>query len=934
MLSLDQQDLPNNLSQVWQRYQTALDSVLPQKYSRLMNKAEYTKTCMSVCVSSDFIANLHVRYPSMVARLFITGEMLDRQYLSRYPACLQRLLTKVQDYDQLKQRLRQYRCKAMFRIAWRDLAGWADLADTIADLSAFADACIRESLIAIQRLESLSESDFIVIAMGKLGASELNFSSDIDLIFAYDQRTVSDESARLLARRLIDVLHTQTDEGFVFRVDMRLRPFGESGALVTTVPGLLQYYRQHGRDWERYAWIKARCVTGSKVLCEKLMAGMVPFIYRPYIDFAMQSAIRDMKQLVEIEVRKKNMHDHVKLGPGGIREIEFIVQALQLIHGGKYPALQTASIYSAMNILSDYQFLSEKVIADLARCYDFLRQVEHKLQMMQDKQTHLLPANQQDQAKLAYALNFPNWQACLAQLNVVRQIVSDHFSGILLVDSLKKTPSRSAASAQVRRQSILRRHRLRNNGIKLPRQFQDNVTAVALLSKLKSKGLQQLACERIEALLPVLLSVAQKMPAQQIEQAEKLVFVLVETIAFRSTYVSLLQERQEALPGLLSLMLKSQWIRQLILRYPMLLADITQDQEWQFPSIDCVDNALHRFVDGVDLGDIERQMEVMRYFKLSMLLLIAANEVGQMHASQIVGQILAYVAERIIAHVEKLAWRVLTQMHGKPEALFGDEHGFLIVGYGKLGGRELAYGSDLDIVFLYQGKSNHILGQRRLDIHSFYAKLAQKVVHLLRTQTYSGALYEVDLRLRPSGNSGLLVSSIEAFSQYQVSSAWTWEHQALVRARPLVGDALLVRRFEEIRRQVLCQQRDHQALKKQICDMQIRLREQHQHQDTFRNRIRYMQGGLIDLEFLVQYWVLYYASTCPKLVKFYGTIDHLHTCQSEQLVPELICVQLVEIYNYYNDLLRLDWLLAEELPAERLSEHSQYVISLWQQYLY
>ena len=927
--------LPSTLAPIWQRYEAEIAAAQQGPCAALQHKVEYTDTVEAVCVKSDFIANIHARDPGLVAQLFTAGEMLDCQYLTRYPAILQQELTDVSDCEQLGQVLRQQRRKAFLRIAWRDLAGWSDLALTIADLSAFADAVLVQALATIKRLEQLPDADFVVIAMGKLGAHELNFSSDIDLIFACDEHTISAELAAFVAQRLIDVLHTSTESGFVFRVDMRLRPFGDSGALVSTLDGLLQYYNQHGRDWERYAWIKARCVTGLSETRAHIMSGMMSFVYRPYVDFSMQSAIRDMKHLVEIEVRKKSMQNHIKLGSGGIREIEFVVQALQLIHGGRYLALQTNSIYSAMRLLVKHQLLSVEASAELLQAYEFLRQVEHKLQIEQDEQTHDLPKTVQGQVRLAYALGYAEWSAFFADLQDIRETVVQHFSTILAMPE-EPVKRNTVQSNSTMRRRLLRRHRLRTEGhAKTAVTAVADVTATGLLDKLRKKGLKTVAMGRVEKLLPI-LHVAAEQSGVVFEEAQQNALLLLETIAFRSTYVSLLSEHAAAVPHVLGLMSRSRWIKQLLLRYPMLLVDVVRAHEVEARLPEDIEDTLHRFVHGIDETDTERQMEAVRHFKLSMLLSVAMYELNIQGDLSAPAAKLSEVAESIIAYIEKIAWQALTRMHGFPEGLSGHNHGFLVVGYGKLGGGELSYSSDLDLVFLYHSISHHTLGERRLGIHSFYAKLAQKVVHLLRTQTYSGALYEVDLRLRPSGNSGLLVSSLEAFSQYQCDSAWTWEHQALVRARPVAGDASLQREFYTIRADVLARKRDEAVLRQEICDMQARLRTWYQRADNMHNRIRYMPGGMIDLEFLAQYWLLAHAHTHADLLDQHGTEGILRVCAELGVVAPEQAQTLRKIYQQYTHALRMDWLLSdvsEDLPVEFV-ESVAYVLSAWQAFLY
>ncbi|RMG30667.1 MAG: bifunctional [glutamate--ammonia ligase]-adenylyl-L-tyrosine phosphorylase/[glutamate--ammonia-ligase] adenylyltransferase [Gammaproteobacteria bacterium] len=848
---------------------------------------------------SPFVFGRCVRDPGLLPGLLADGDLLADRAEGAVEHALARRLAGVSEEADLRRALRRFRNREMVRIAWRDLAGWAPLEETLLDLSDLAEACVRqalEKLEAWQRRARGTPRDasgrvqrLVVVAMGKLGGRELNFSSDIDLVFAYPaagwirrpRRLSHEEWFTELGRRLIGVLSDVDAEGFVFRVDMRLRPFGDSGPLVADFAMLEDYYASQGREWERYALVKARPITGDPAHRAELEALLAPFVYRRYLDYGTLAALREMKALIERDMRRRGRGEDLKLGRGGIREIEFIVQAFQLIRGGREPRLRTRGLLPTLQALGELGHLSPEAVRELEAAYRFLRCAENRLQAQDDAQTQALPHGEVERAALAEAMGCADWTAFRAALEGHRHRVHARFAALFGGAATPGVAAPLAALWEASLEEDEARAALRASGYGDPawvlRRLADFREQVA--GRLGDRGRGALA-----RLMPEVLAVAGR--AEVPEAALGRVLDLLEAIAGRTAYLMLLAEHPPVVARLVHLCAASPFIAGEIRRHPLLLDELLDARLLEVPpDRHALAEQLARRLASLPEGDLEAQMERLREFRNAAVLRIAAADLsGHLEVPQ-VGTLLTTVAELVLEAVRELAWDALVARHGVPRRRDGGEAGFLLVGYGKLGGRELGYGSDLDLVFLHDGDdAGRTDGRRPLENGLFFARLGQRVIHMLNTLTPSGVLYEVDVRLRPSGASGLLVSSLEAFARYQREEAWTWEHQALVRARPVAGPPALAQAFARIRQEVLCRPRDARRLQQEVVDMRRRMREALTVRGGDRFDLKQGAGGLVDIEFLVQYLVLRHAPSHPELAAETSTLGGLRRLAALRLL--------------------------------------------------
>ncbi|NVZ61474.1 bifunctional [glutamate--ammonia ligase]-adenylyl-L-tyrosine phosphorylase/[glutamate--ammonia-ligase] adenylyltransferase [Pseudomonas gingeri] len=891
-----------------------------------------------VSAASDFFIEQSVRDPLMLLELVQFGD-LDRGFApGEMCGQIAAAVQQAQSEDELGRLLRRQRTRQQVRIIWRDLTRQADLVQTCRDLSDMADASIDQAYQWLYQRHcqqfgtptgrrSGEPQQMVILGMGKLGAVELNLSSDIDLIFAYPEggETVgvkrpldNQEFFIRLGQRLIKALDPITVDGFVFRVDMRLRPYGSAGALVLSFNALEQYYQDQGRDWERYAMIKARVVAGDQVAGAQLLEMLRPFVYRRYLDFSAIEALRTMKQLIQQEVRRKGMAENIKLGSGGIREVEFIAQAFQLIHGGRDLSLQQRPLLKVLGTLEGQGYLPPAVIAELRNGYEFLRYTEHAIQAIADRQTQMLPDDEKDQARIAFMLGFDSWAAFHEQLMYWRGRVDWHFRQVIAdpdeedgeecqvavggewLPLWEEAQDEEAASRQ-----------LEEGG------FKDAPKALKQLAALRGspqlRAMQRLGRERLDAFIPRLL-------AQAVEHADpdlvlERVLPLVEAVARRSAYLVLLTENPGALRQLLTLCAASPWIAEQITRFPMLLDELLNEGRlFKPPLAPELAAELRERLTRIPEDDLEQQMEALRHFKLAHRLRVAASEISGSLPLMKVSDYLTWLAEAILEQVLALAWRQTVGKYGSPQRADGTlcDPGFIIVGYGKVGGIELGHGSDLDLVFIHDGDPNaETDGAKPIDTAQFFTRLGQRIIHLLTTQTNSGQLYEVDMRLRPSGASGLLVSSLGAFERYQQNEAWTWEHQALIRARVLVGCKDVGSAFEKVRAAVLGRERDLPTLRQEVSEMRAKMRDNLGSKATAAGTaanafdaaapfdLKQDAGGIVDIEFMVQYATLAWSKEHPALLRYTDNIRILEGLEQAGLIPATDAALLREAYKAY-----------------------------------
>ncbi|WP_439134637.1 bifunctional [glutamate--ammonia ligase]-adenylyl-L-tyrosine phosphorylase/[glutamate--ammonia-ligase] adenylyltransferase [Pseudomaricurvus sp.] len=847
------------------------------------------------------------------------------------------------DDKEFDRQLRRFRRDMMLRILWRDFCRLADMSETTRDMSHLAEVTI-QAAIAFHHHQlqgrfgiptgkySNTPQPMVVLGMGKLGGFELNVSSDIDLIFTYPEsgetqpgdtgakRSISNQEYFIkLGQKVINSLDTATGDGFVFRVDMRLRPYGQSGALVLNFDAMEEYYQTQGREWERYAMIKARVVSGEimpggEQAGEQLMDLLRPFTYRRYLDFSAIDSMRDMKTLINREVQRKGISTDVKLGAGGIREIEFIVQVFQMIRGGKDVRLRERQVLILLPLLEEEGFLPEGAAAELSEAYIFLRNTEHGIQGYQDKQTQSLPVDEPDQERLAWLMGYDSFEAFHAQLAVYRSGVNAHFQDVIAEpEDSKQTDDdfaeweplwpKQSGPDDVLPELEVYAQQLQDKGVVEPEQV-----AEILLKLLSSRSLQTMQSDgrtRLDALMPRLLALLSEL--QESAETLRRILVLVEAVVRRTAYLLLLVENPDALRQLVRLCGGSSWIADQLAQHPALLDELLDPRSlYSPPDKNALRDELRQQVLRVSWDDLEGQMETLRYFRMAHGLRVAASEVTDVLPLMKVSDYLTWLAEVILEHVLNLAWQQMVERHGRPQPLEGQpEPDFVVVGYGKLGGIELGHGSDLDLVFIHDADARgHSDGERSIDNQTFFTRLGQKMIHILNTQTISGKLYEVDMRLRPSGNSGLLVSSLTAFEKYQRNEAWTWEHQALTRARVVAGGERLTGEFESLRNNLLQQTRDDAALKKDVVEMREKMRSHlgtkgSEEKKAEQFHLKQDAGGIVDIEFLVQYAVLAWAVKAPELCRWSDNIRVLETLKAVDLLSDEEADQLIEAYKVY-----------------------------------
>ena len=934
---------------------TALERLAEQDRAALQGNARASESLPRVFAASPFVAESCARQSGLLAGLIDSGDLFSAYERSTLDEHLTAELAAVSDETSLLRALRRFRRREMARIAWRDLAGWAPTEETLRELTWLADAAVHGALTwwdtELQRRHGQPRDaagnpvGLVVLGMGKLGGHELNFSSDIDLIFAFDEDGETDGPKPLenseyftrLGQRLIRAINQLTEDGFVFRVDMRLRPWGDEGPLVLTFEQMEIYYTLHGREWERYAMIKARPIAGDLAAGERLMKQLHPFVYRRYLDYGAFGQLREMKAMIEREMAKKGMRDNVKLGPGGIREVEFIGQVFQLLRGGREKPLQQRGIIPILRVLGENEVLSADEVATLEQGYDVLRRVENRLQAARDQQTQLLPEDDHERLRLAISMEQPDWDSFIASFNHTRAEVHRIFRRVfrvldeaageecnLLSDVCTGILQDEAAESALRAEGF---------------SDEDAPRVLELLQAFQRerfiRTLSDTARGRLFTLLPRLLTrLADEVDAIAILPR---LFELLTRIGGRSVYLALLLENPPALDQLVRLIAASPWIAEQLTRHPILLDELLDARTlYDPPGPEALREELTALLVNVDHGDTERQMDELRRFKQINVLRVAAADIMEVLPVMKVSDHLTWIAEVLLNEVHHEAVAELTVRHGTPGCIIdGLTHtpGLAVIGYGKLGGIELGYGSDLDIVFLHDsaGEQQETDGDKPLDNAQFFARVTQKMILRMTTQTSGGMLYEVDTRLRPDGASGLLVSSLTAFEDYQRHHAWTWEHQALTRARWVAGDERLKGAFEAVREAILRLPRDAEKLRKEVVEMREKMRAELDQKDPAKFHIKTGAGGLTDIEFIVQYHLLAHAHAYPKIVRWSDNIRQLEDLAEAGILEADESASLAEIYRRLRD--RGHRLVLEGrktlIDAAEFAEERDFVRKVW-----
>ncbi len=847
----------------------ALDALAHRAWQRLRaagvdDGPALREACERVAVASDFATDTLARDPALAAALHADSG-----------ACIAEPALSPESPGDWPRQLRRYRAAASTRLVWREVLGLDDVADTLAGSTQLAETCLRLALDALEaqfaqrhgtvRDAAGSAQRLVVFGLGKLGGGELNFSSDIDLVYAFESSGESDGARPLaaedyfarLGQQLAKLLDEATADGFCHRVDLRLRPFGNAGRIALSFAAMEQYFQREGRDWERYAWQKARPVAGDIAAGERFLDTLRPFVYRRYLDYGALDGLRAMKAAIAADVARRELADDIKRGPGGIREIEFLAQALQLIRGGREPALRERRLLPALRALVDARQVAPEEGAALTDAYRFLRRLENRLQMLADAQTHALPGDALARLRIARGLGYGDWAALREALDAHRARVALEFGALLAPRGTRHAPAAFAAYWQS----------LPHDGDAAPMADAGFADARALDATLRDfvrapgvRDLSDAARARLDRVMPALLQAAAD--AAQPDAALRRVLALLHNILRRTSYLALLDEQPQALARLVDAVARSALLAERVAAYPLLLDELLDARGGAdaLPGRDALRRECEAAVAAVE-DDIEAALQALNEKRHALGFRIAlATLDARQPASDSVRQ-LAWLADAVVAVVLRLALQDLRHTHGDlPGARFA------VLGYGSLGGEELGFGSDLDLVFLFDANADaQSNGSRALDAPRWSARLAQKVVALLGSVTGAGKLYEVDVRLRPDGAKGLLVSTLSSFADYQRERAWTWEHQALVRARCVAGDEALRAEFERVRKDVLSRPRDPAKLRDDVRAMRQRMRGELDRSTAARFDLKQGEGGLVDLEFLLQYLVLRDAAATPAL---------------------------------------------------------------------
>ncbi|RDI97003.1 bifunctional [glutamate--ammonia ligase]-adenylyl-L-tyrosine phosphorylase/[glutamate--ammonia-ligase] adenylyltransferase [Dyella solisilvae] len=796
--------------------------------------------------------------------------------------------------------LRRFRHAEALRLVFRDVNGLDELPETLSATSVLYEVLLAAALgwseqaLAARYGQSRSHEGalqrMVVIGFGKLGGSELNFSSDIDLVLAYPHSGQSDGARSLdnseyfvrLARQLVRLLNEPTVDGICARVDLRLRPFGNAGRLALPFSAMEQYYQSEGRDWERYAWIKARPVAGDRNAGKELQELLRPFIYRKYLDYTAFAGLREMKSLIDAEVARKDLADNLKLGPGGIREVEFVVQLMQLIRGGREPSLRVRGLLPALTACEARGHISAARGRALREAYVFLRRVENRVQMLRDAQTHDIPEDPLSRERIALGLGHESWEALSEELGRHRAHVSEEFAEVLMPRG-GRTASAPVADVALWQQAC---HESLDAGVMESSGFTPGAEVADALQKLAQAGavraMPQRTREQLDRLMPQLLAVARN-SAAPVPCLLRLCR-LVQSVARRSSYLALLEEQPAARLRLARLFAESAFLAERVIAQPLLLDDVLDPRIDQLPLKRAdISAEITRVLATLDEREPEAELERLNEFKASVAFRLGLAFSDGRADAVATARRLAVLAESIVLAVTALADRDLMAQHGR---LPGQGSGFAVLGYGSLGGEELGFASDLDLVFVYDGIHAHAMsdGARSLEGTRWYQRLVQRVMNWLTVLTRAGRLYEVDTRLRPDGSKGLLVSSLESFNAYQKSRAWTWEHQALLRARPIAGDAALHEQLSQVRREVLAVPRDRAAVLLEVSNMRQRWRAERDRSDANLFDLKQGLGGLLDIEFALQGLVLAHAAAHPALLAITANAGLIEACRNAGLL--------------------------------------------------
>ncbi|SFB81893.1 bifunctional [glutamate--ammonia ligase]-adenylyl-L-tyrosine phosphorylase/[glutamate--ammonia-ligase] adenylyltransferase [Pseudoalteromonas denitrificans] len=932
--------------------------IYPNQVNDKIDDSAKNLPILQLLALSDFAYKTLVKTPELKTWLLDTQEIKKIDILP--------VLTDDQMLNETDQTcfklLREYRSRYWLKVAFLDLVLKKPIEDSIHYISKLSDALIYSAYLwAYQQVSKINGKPLneageampmLILGMGKLGGFELNYSSDIDLIFSYPEHCETQGGRRCIeaqvfftkvSQKLISALNQVTPDGQVFRVDMRLRPFGDSGPLVLSFSAMEDYYQEQGRDWERYAMLKGRLLKCpiKKMLPDfetayrtEFYALLRPFVYRRYIDFSVIESLRKMKSMIAQEVRRKGLKGNIKLGAGGIREVEFVVQAFQMIRGGRDVNLQTQSLLKALEHLVELGALEDKNAQNLKQGYLYLRKIEQYLQIFDNEQTQTLPIDEINQQRLTFLLAKPDYKAVIGEVSSVMSDIHCEFD--LMVGAEKEVLDDDLAlyedlwiNADF--------SSLNNDGFSDEEQvlWQSELTEFKQqLIKIKIGGRGR---DTLDKLMPRILE--QLILAGANQHIGVNIFSLINKVilkvASRTAYLELLFENQGTLKQLVSLCSHSKWIGEQLARYPILLDELIDPAVLYQPlELDAYKDEIRQYFLRIDSDDLEQQMEALRQFKQAYQLRIAAADATGVLDIMNVSNHLTALSEAIVEQSVLLAWQQMIERFGYPQDATDEDKGFAVIAYGKAGGIELGYGSDLDLVFLHNCLGNSSTnGAKQIDSRQFYLKLAQRLMHLFNTRTASGILYELDTRLRPEGTSGLLAINIETFAEYQLKEAWTWEHQALVRARMIFGQSDLESRFHDIRKQILSLPRNKNELQMEVAKMREKMRKHLAKGNNEFFDLKQDKGGMADIEFIAQFLVLANSHNQEKMMFYPDNIRIFKTAGKIGLISVEKGEQLIKAYCDYRDQYHLLSLRQQDklVSKANIEQHKYNVYQAWQE---
>jgi glutamate-ammonia-ligase adenylyltransferase len=932
------------------------------KTINLPENSKFKSTFSIAIFFSLFIESSISRFPDILEDLISSGD-LDRSYgkdemFEKIEASIKNLSKE----SEIQRAVFKAKLREMVRIAWRDLNQKANLNEILNDLSLLADACIEtvsfhiynnlSSEYGVPRDANGNKQNLIILGMGKLGAKELNFSSDIDLIFVYPKNGYTDNTKPVsneefftkMCRSFIKFLSSSEFGINFYRVDTRLRPFGATGPLVMTCQEFEEYYQAQGREWERYAFIKTRPVAGDKKTGYQLLNDLKSFVYRRYFDYGTFDSFKDMKKRISLQTKNLTLKENIKSGSGGIREIEFFGQIFQLIRGGIEPELQERKILKVLAFLVKYSCIDQKTKEDLAKAYIFFRKVENRLQEYQDLQTHDLPRDYKSRLRLALSMNFDSFHDFIVILNEHRQRVHQHFKE-LLVSEEDETEDKEIESFKRLwlnindPQSLIETEKVSgyeniDNVVKQLRMLEEHP---------RTKRLAESGRKRLNRLIPLVLQ-----KAGQCADPDTALMRLVEmiiTIESRACYISLLLENKGALNTLSTLAEKSPWIISFLSQHPALLDELLDPKTLYSPPVKKeLEKLLKRRMSKIDENDIEFQLEELSVFKQTNTLRVAAADISNNYPLMKVSDKLTYIAETVLDRVLEISWHMVTKKYGIPDGISEkktggkaiESCGFAIVTYGKVGGLETGYKSDLDLIFICsEGAGKTHKGRKSIENIAFYSILSQRIISALTMHTPAGQLYGADMRLRPGGQGGPIVTNIDALKEYFEQKAWTWEHQALIRARPVSGDKSIQNEFNRIRETIISQKRDSKILSTDVHNMRERMRKEHLKNKEGFFDIKQGNGGIIDIEFLVQYLILNNYYSHPGLTLWTDNVRLLESLAIENIIKEKESNDLKEAYLVMRKAIHRLNLQEKELmlPVSHFEKLKSNVITIYNKYL-